>query len=398
MNFKVLLQLNIPFLITLFILLVYLCAKECFVNSSCIQEARGEVRPEYLKLATGNKSSPRSELQALLDNVVKTQHLPGITMYISTPQGKWQVASGVRSRESHQRMLPGDGFSIASTSKTFVAVLVLQLVQEGWIDLDAAIASYLPKSVSKNVPFSHAITVRQLLNHTSGVAEYLSTPSFIDATKHRDRSHPWTALEAIKYMFGQNPKALPGEQYSYTDTNYILLQLIVEYITKRTLAQEMRDRILNPLGLKHTYTELQEPTQADLVTGYGTNNKYGKPQSFAQINDGNGLGDGGLISNGEDLSKFIQTLVSGNRLLSDKIKQEMFKFVDDHQGSKYGLGLECSNTSFGKAFGHMGSAYGMVSAMLYLPSRNTTVVVLANQQGIDPKAIAVKGLEVILAK
>jgi D-alanyl-D-alanine carboxypeptidase len=160
----------------------------------------------------------------------------------------------------------------------------------------------------------------------------------------------------------------------------------------------MRDRILNPLSLKHTYTELQEPTQADLVTGYGNNNKYGKPQSFAQINDGNGLGDGGLISNGEDLSKFIQTLVGSNRLLSDKIKQEMFKFIDDHQGSEYGLGLECSNTSFGKAFGHTGSAYGMVSAMLYLPSRNTAVVVLANQQGIDPKAIAVKGLEVILAK
>jgi D-alanyl-D-alanine carboxypeptidase len=331
---------------------------------------------------------PNTQLQALLDDVVKTQHIPGVAMYISTPQGKWRGASGVTSRETNQPLQPDDDFSIASTSKTFVAVVVLQLVHEGRIKLDQTIASYLPQSVGDRVKFSHQITVRQLLNHTSDVAEYLSTPAFIDATQHRDRTRPWTAAEAIQYMFNEPPKASPGTEFSYTDTNYILLELIVQQVTQGTLAQAIRDRILDPLRLKHTYTELREPALGNLVTGYGLNSKSGKMQSFAQINDGNGLGDGSLVSNGEDLSKFIQVLVSGNKLLPEKIKQEMFTFVNDG----YGLGLECWTTPFGMAYGHSGSAYGMVSIMLDLPEKHTSVVVLANQQGVDPKDIAIKAL------
>jgi len=334
---------------------------------------------------------PNKQLQALLDDVVKTQHIPGVTMYISTPQGRWRGASGVTSRETNQRLQPDDDFSIASTSKTFVAVVVLQLVQEGKIQLDQAIASYLPQFISDRIKYSHQITVRQLLNHTSDVAEYLSTPAFLDASQNRDRSNPWTAEEAIQYMFDEPPKASPGTKFSYTDTNYILLELIVKQVTQGTLEQVIRDRILDPLSLKHTYTELREPALGNLVTGYGPNSKTGKMQSFAEINDGNGLGDGSLVSNGEDLSKFIQELVSGNKLLPEKIKREMFPFNHINQ-SAYGLGIECWLTPFGKAYGHSGSAYGMVSIMLDLPDKHTSVVVLANQQGVDPKDIAIKAL------
>ncbi len=390
MNLKILLKLKIIVAATF---IISLGLAEYLQMSGVINKAMGQ---SLVRLAQSTSSQlPNSQLQAALDQVVASEKIPGAVMYVSTPDGSWNGASGVSNLESKTPMKPDDGFAIASASKTFVAVVVLQLVQEGKINLDKAIAFYLPKDISANIPYSNTITVRQLLNHTSGVAEYLSTQGFNQATKSRSRQQPWIATEAIEYIYNQKPKAPPGKKYSYTDTNYILLELIVEQTTGDTLAQVIRSRILNPLKLTNTYTELQESGPEDIATGYGDRNKDGKLHSFAQINDGNGLGDGGLISTGEDLSKFVQALFAQKNLLSPEMMKEMFTFVDG-TNKEYGLGIERFKTPFGNALGHSGSAYGFVSIMLYLPSKDTTVVVLANKQGVDPKAIAMKGLQVAL--
>ena len=364
----------------------------CLVKNNCLTSAMGNSSLNLVKVSA--KKLPTSQLQTLLDEIVSNQKIPGVAMYISTPQESWRGASGVSSLETKIRMKPDDGFSIASTSKTFVAVLVLQLVEHGQIDLDREIALYLPNSLSNRIPYSEQITVRQLLNHTSGVAEYLSTPRFINATKHRSRSQPWTAKEAIEYIFDQEPQAAPGQKYSYTDTNYILLQLIIERATGRTLAQIMRDRILNPLNLKHTYTELWESAIGTVATGYIKTEL--KQQSFADINDGNGLGDGSLISTGADLAKFIKILCTEHSLISAKTTKEMFKFIDETPDSAHGLGIERLNTPFGTAFGHTGMAYGTASVMLYFPQQNTSIVVLANQQDVDVTAIALQALSIAI--
>lgn len=356
--------------------------------------AKGESAP--YRYRTTARQFPSAKLQYVLDRIVTTQKIPGAVMYISAPSGSWTGASGVSDLESKTPLHPNDGFSIASTSKTFVAVVVLQLVEEGKIDLDGAIASYLPIEVSTHVSLSNKITVRQLLNHTSGVPEYLSTNTFNLATKHRSLTNPWTAKEAIKYIYDLQPQAQPGEKYAYTDSNYILLELIVEQITGKTLATAIRSRILNPLGLKNTYTELREPPIGHVVTGY--HQHYGKLSSSAGINDGNGLGDGGLISSGEDLGKFMKALFARKNLLSPAMMQQMYQFISDRDKAEYGLGVERLKTAVGTAVGHSGSAYGFVSVMLYLPGKDITIVVLANRQGADPKAIAVNALEALIGK
>ncbi|MBW4603754.1 MAG: beta-lactamase family protein [Calothrix sp. FI2-JRJ7] len=141
-----------------------------------------------------------AQLQNILSAAVTNQKVPGAVMYVSTPNGKWIGASGVSNLETKTAMKTNDGFSIASTSKTFVSVAVLKLVEAGKIDLDGAIAEYLPADISPNITNSDLITVRQQLNNTSGVAEYLSTDGFKNATKKRSRSQPWTARSAIKYI------------------------------------------------------------------------------------------------------------------------------------------------------------------------------------------------------
>lgn len=388
MNLKMLLRFDVLFATTI---LVTLSVYGFLGDNSCLESAMAQ------SVTTPTKPFPATRLQAILDEVVNRQGVPGAVMYISTPNGYWSGAAGVRSLESKEPMQPNDGFSIASTSKTFVAVVVLQLVEEGRIILDRQISTYLPKDISDRIPYSHKITVRQLLNHTSGVAEYLSTPAFLEAAKLRDRSQPWKATEAIQYIYDQKPKAPPGEEFSYTDTNYILLQLIIEQTTGMTLTQAVRERILNPLGLKNTYTELWEPPTGPVATGY-IEDHDGQLQSQAKVNDGNGLGDGALISDSEDLSNFLRGLLLKKVLLSSQTVREMLAFKNPKINSEYGLGIEHFQTPCGDAFGHTGSAYGFVSIMLYIPSRDTTEVVLVNRQGIDPKAIAFEGLKAVLGQ
>ncbi|WP_375477173.1 serine hydrolase domain-containing protein [uncultured Nostoc sp.] len=350
------------------------------------------VAKQVISTSTVGKSS---QLQKLLNEIIVEQKIPGAVMYITTPKGSWLGASGVNSLSTKTRMKPTDGFSIASMSKTFVAVVVLKLVEQRKIELDRAIATYLPRDITPHIVNSDKITVRQLLNHTSGVAEYLETKAFLQATAKRSRSQPWTAREAIRYMYQEQPQANPGEKFIYTDCNYILLELIVENVTRGTLAQAIRSQILKPLGLKHTFTELREPIIGEVATGYGDRNKDGKLDSYAQVNDGNGLGDGGLVSTAEDLAKFAKALFVKKTLLSSKMMKEMLKFKDNSADYSYGLGVERFSSPLAKAIGHSGIAYGFATLLAYLPNEKTTIVVLLNNQNVDIKSVARTGLEVV---
>jgi D-alanyl-D-alanine carboxypeptidase len=330
-----------------------------------------------------------TELQEVLNNAVKTQNIPGAVMYLSTPKGQWLGASGVSKLETKTPMKTSDGFSIASMSKTFVSVIVLKLVEAKKLNLDSAIAKYLSADIAKHITNSEIITVRQLLNNSSGIAEYLDTNSFKEATAKRSRSQPWTAREAIKYIYDADAQGAPGNKFIYTDSNYILLELIVENVTKNTLAYAIRTTILQPLGLKNTFTELREPIRGNPATGYGDRNKDGKLDSYAEVNDGNGLGDGSLVASAENLAKFTQALFAKKTLLSPKMLKEMLVLKDEKEiGNGYGLGVEKFATPYGQFIGHTGTAYGFVTLMAYSPSRNTTIVLLLNNQNANVKAIA----------
>lgn len=390
MNQRILLPVKV------LVAMIYVISLSCagyLVGNNLSQKAMGKSLAKQEK--SYSTKDVNTKLQRLLDEAVSEQNIPGAVIYISTPKGKWLKASGISNVETKTRIKLTDGFSIASMSKTFVSVVVLKLVEAGKINLDKAIATYLPTNVSPHIVNSNKITVRQLLNHTSGVVEYDETDEFKQATAKRSRSEPWTASEAVEYMYDTEPQAAPGERFIYTDSNYILLELIVENVTKGTLAQATRDLILKPLGLKNTFTELREPTLGNVATGYGDRNKDGKVVSYAEVNDGNGLGDGALVSNAEDLAKFAQALFAKKTLLSPKMMSEMLTFKKNNVSYSYGLGVERLPTPYGNSYGHTGTAYGFVTLMAYLPSKQSTVVVLLNNQDTDVKGLANKAIGIV---
>lgn len=319
---------------------------------------------------------PRSELQAVLDEGVKAAEMPGAAIAISTPQGTWIGASGFSNREKKTPMQPSDRFAIASISKMFVAVVVLQLAEAEQLDLEGTIDTYLPAEVSAEIPDSDRITVRQLLNHTSGVAEY--SERFDDLLAEGEFSPPWTAKEAIAYIYDEEPERKPGQKHSYCNSNYILLQLIVEKMTGRSLAAEIRDRILKPAGLQNTFMEFQEPIPGGYVTGYTDFDGDGQWDSNSVPTGGGGLGDGGLISTVTDLTQFARSLFIEKTLLSPAMLQEMLTFIRDGEGGEYGLGVQRDEADFGEEWGHTGMGFGFQSQLFYLPADKTIAVVLAN--------------------
>ena len=254
-----------------------------------------------------------------------------------------------------------------------------------------SIDKYLPKDISSNIRYSNEITVRQLLNHTSCIVDYLDD-NFAELTKGRSRSRPWTAAEVIKLIYGE-PQAKPGRKHDYSNSNYILLELIVEETTGKSLAEVIRKQILNPVGLKNTFTELREKKSTSIVTGYSDSNEDGNLKSHKGLNEGNGLGDGGLISNAMDTAKFIDALVAEKTLLSPKILNEMLTFLATGEGDKYGLGIARFQTPFGEAIGHDGNSYGFVSLMLHYPDEDITAVVLVNKDGDFTQEILNEGLK-----
>lgn len=378
MIFKIKLLIAITFIFSVFAVLFA-------VNKDFIKVESNEKPNENVQL-TSNKIL-NSKLQKALDKAVKKMKVPGAVMYISGPQETWIGASGFSNLKSKTSMKPNDRFGLASSSKTFVAVAVLQLVEQGQLDLDKAISNYLPQKVSKNIPYSNEITVRQLLNHTSGVVEYYDD-KFHKLTYNRSRSQLWTATEAIELIYNRQPKAKPGKEYEYCDSNYILLEIIVEQITGKPLAEVIRKQILNPLGLKNTFTELREPNFKSNVTGYSDGSKDGILYSHKDLNEGNGLGDGGLIASASDTAKFLNALLAQKTLLSPEMVEEMLNSTSAEKDNGYGLGIAHFPTPFGKGIGHSGWAYGFVSLMLYFPDEDITAVVLVNKhQNVTQKIL-----------
>ncbi|MEM6754427.1 MAG: serine hydrolase domain-containing protein [Cyanobacteria bacterium P01_C01_bin.38] len=344
---------------------------------------------EYVE--TNSKQINNSQLQTVLDKAVEDLDIPGVVMYISGPKGTWVGASGYSDLESETLMKPNDRLALASVSKTFVAVAVLKLVEQGQLNLDESINNYLPKNISRNIRYSDEITVRQLLNHTSGIVDYLDD-NFAKITEGRSRSQPWKAREVIKLIYGE-PQAKPGKKHDYSNSNYILLELIVEEKTGKSLAEVIRKQILNPIDLKNTFTELIENNSTSIVTGYSDRNEDGVLNSHKGLNEGNGLGDGGLISNAMDTAKFIDALVAEKTLLSPQILKEMLTFIPTGEGDEYGLGIARFQTDAGEAIGHDGSSYGFVSLMLYYPDEKIAAVVLVNQDGDFTEEILAEGLK-----
>jgi D-alanyl-D-alanine carboxypeptidase len=304
----------------------------------------------------------------------------------------FDAAAGFASLERETPLTPADRFRIASATKTFTAVLVLQLVDEGILSLEDTVSEWLDDPVVGAIPYVDQITLRQLLNHTSGVYDYFDgdSPFWQDAYfgEGADWARIWTPLEVLAYVDGARhaPYFAPGEGSHYSNTPYVMLGLIAEKAAGRDYAEQLRDRILDPLGLTDTFYAATQPVPGGTVDSYHL--IEGELVNASAIHLSAYGTAAGIVSTTRDLARFIDALVDGE-LLRPATLDEMFAFrPSDRPGFETGLGVMRVQTPSGAVVGHPGDGPGATARMYRLAGTDLTLVLLANTGGEVAETVA----------
>jgi D-alanyl-D-alanine carboxypeptidase len=326
-------------------------------------------------------------LQSTLDKWRLRADIPAVVLGVADSDGTWMSASGTLERAGTTPVTTEARFRIASITKVFVSVVVLQLVQEGKLDLDDPLSRHLPDYREQRV------TIRQLLNHTSGIPDYSMSDGFNkELLNHRERQ--WTAAEVLALVKDTEPDFAPGTDYAYSNTDYILLGEVIGEISGRSWAQEVRRRILDPLNLDSTHIAGFERVPEPVIPGYFDadndgdveNIETGGPWPALETSEGPA---GAMISTAPDLLAFGDALFH-ERLVSEPTLRAMVADGPYHpRFSNYGLGLEILRPDYRTTmWGHGGFVPGFKSALWYVPSRDAVIVVLANDARANPADLA----------
>ena len=328
----------------------------------------------------------RSVLQSTLDAIHSSGRFPGATAALSLADGPTiALAVGYSDSAQHVRMLPNDRMLVGSTGKTFVAAVALQLAAEGALDLDARVSDYLgDRDWFDRVPNAAEITVRNLMNHTSGVMRYEFKDEFVQQLS-ADPERRWGPEELVAYVLDEQAGFAAGEGWDYSDTNYILLGMIIEGITGRDLYDEVEARLLEPLGLSNTIPS-DSRRIAGLVQGYagpgnpftGSDAVIGADGRFV-INPQFEWAGGGFASTTSDLARWAAALYGGGVLDGEWVAQ-MLDGVPARlgPGARYGLGVIIQETPLGVSYGHSGFFPGYLTQMAYFPDHRIAVAVQVN--------------------
>ncbi|MFE7173456.1 serine hydrolase domain-containing protein [Streptomyces sp. NPDC057616] len=276
--------------------------------------------------------------------------VPGVSAEARDAAGVWRTTAGVGDRTTGAPRSPEDRFRTGSITNTFVATVLLQMEAEHKLSLDDPVETYLPGVVTGSGNDGRRITVRQLLNHTSGLYDYLADPAYYEKYTLGDgflqhRYDTLTPAQRLAVAFSHPPMFPPGARHSFSHTNDILSALIVEKVSGSSYEAEVRRRILNPLKLKATSnpgtaTTVPRPSSRGYSKlFYGTD-----PDRIDDVTDVNGSqnwGDGDLISNAGDLNRFYGALMGGRLLPAQQLKELKTTVVNpDFPASSYGLGVE----------------------------------------------------------
>ncbi|MEV0296155.1 serine hydrolase domain-containing protein [Nocardia sp. NPDC050710] len=321
-------------------------------------------------------AAPIALLQSELDRLVMSSGVPGAQMVYTTPGQIDQFDSGVGDLGTGARFPDDSRVRIASITKTFVATVALQLVAENRIDLDAPLERYLPGVVHGPGGDGARITVRNLLQHTSGIPNYLP---MLDQGSVAMLRNSRSADELIELGLGAPSEFVPGTTFGYSNTNYLLVGKLIERVTGSPVAVAVAQRILLPLGLSETYWPefpLDEVLHGPHPRGY---HRFGELRvDVTDVDAGWGLADGAMVSTGRDLNRFYLALVSGHVLPPELLAQMQNTIPTGLTGGfseASGLGLFRFSTLCGRtAWGNSGSIQGFSTISVATEDRAVTVL------------------------
>ena len=317
----------------------------------------------------------RGRLDAAVRAGLAAASTPGAVVAVQTPRGRWVKAFGIADVRSKAPMRPDLHQRIGSVTKTFTGALLMQLVGEGRLSLDDKVDEYV-----RGVPNGDTITLRQLADMTSGVASYTKNPAFVNAWLSHPRRR-WKPSELLKLGLAVSPDFKPGTAFEYSNTNYVLLGMVIEQVERKTIGVVLRKRIIDPLKLRGTIwpaglRALPAPhAQGYTLQGQSSN----MPADATSWSPSVEWTAGELISTVDDLLVYGRATATGAGLLPPAQQRERLhsfnpKVPPESPKLSYGIGLVNDNGWIG----HTGSVPGFTTTVYYHPGLHATVIVEAN--------------------
>jgi D-alanyl-D-alanine carboxypeptidase len=305
-------------------------------------------------------------LQQELDVNTDAGYFPGIVVLIRRGERTTTLVSGMARTHPPEPMTPANRFAVGSVTKTMTATLVMQLVDRHRLALEDTVASRMPGVV----PHGRHITVAELLAHRSGLPDVVNDPRYsarVPLGRHL------SARGVLALLRHQPLDFAPGTRGAYSNTNYVALGALIETVTGRSFAANLRAHVFTPLGMRYASLSRSELPNAPMAHGYVVGEDVTRPQLS------NSLAAGGAVMRAADVARFYTALLAGD-LVSHASLQAMMRRRDgplgDYDG--YGLGLAQLRTDCGTAYGHTGHIDGYIAAAWAVPERNSLVVALAN--------------------
>jgi len=331
-----------------------------------------------------SSANPNNYQYQTLLNDMTSSGVVGITMSVyHTQAGMWMGASGKADLHNNVDMQSCNISRVGSTVKMFTATTILKLKEEGKLNLDDKISLYLQGDVIDKIENADKATIRQLLQHSSGIYNYIQNLKFQTASLN-DFIREWKPNDLLNYAYNQKAYFQPDEDVRYSNTGYVMLGMLIEKIEGKPFYKVFEEKLFVPLGLTMTKFAAEDHIP------YGTVRGYIDMYSNLQVVESTYFSgwdyytaDGGLISNPYDMSVFFQALMMGQIINSTSLNQMLaWKTPNEPDPDffpiSYGLGIFKIETDKGTAYMHSGDAVGYYANMLYFPSDSTTIVYAVN--------------------
>ncbi len=349
-----------------FLVLGWIGCKKAEVGKTADCNDPGNPNPLHPKAAV---------MQGIIDKYVK-KGLPGISLMITNGDGSWLGTGGYSSLEDKVKYKPCHVAKVASITKFMVGTLVFKLIEDSTVsglsyrDLDQPISHWLDHEVLKKIENGMQATLRQCLNHSTGIYDLILDSDFYLGVLNDPNKH-WTQDELLKYIYGKPSNFKPGDTAIYSNTNTLLVSMVIEKASGQTHEKLLREKIWTPLGMFDTYYQGRENLPDYVAQGYY--DLYNKKQltNVSNIIPGSGNGFGGVFSTVYDLQKFIEGVLIKKTVLSEKSLAYMMQFGPADGINNYGLGIMKKFNDRGLHFGlgHSGRDLGYSADLFYFPEK-----------------------------
>ncbi|SFC93088.1 D-alanyl-D-alanine carboxypeptidase [Pseudoalteromonas denitrificans DSM 6059] len=369
----------------------------CTFLLACIQQhnSNDSVPSQCVKNPVQCKEGTELDYQALLNNLI-SEAIPGVTLFVETPSAQFKGSAGLADIENKIAMTPDTLMPNGSAGKKLTALLIAMLHDEGLLNLDAPISRYLSQDLLIQIQYSDLMTLRMLLNHTSGIFEYNDSGDYaLYKAQFSDPSSLKTDLFFLKFALNMPGYFKPGTHYAYSNSNYALAGLILDRILKQHHSKAVRNKILDPLNMQHSYYKAIEKHKYDIASGYFINNEEENfPTPLYQrfntktVIENTRLADAPLASSSPDMAKLLKAIIANKSFINDDIRENLIGAkrlieIDEnnfYRASKihYGLGIFIETINETTFYHHAGNEFGYYTQNIYIPTLDVSITAMVN--------------------